>query len=414
MWYKQRHTAKRIWERLKTEWGFTGSYNVVQRYVKQYNAYTRERQSLELEWNAGTAQVDFGEADFDENGVVARKKYLTVSFPYSNNGFCQVFGGETAECVCQGLRDIFNYIGGIPPVLIFDNATGVGRRIGTVIHESQLFSKFRAHHRFTARFCNPRAGYEKGNVERKVGYSRANLFVPMPHFSSITEYNLELLDAHKTKAAEVHYKKNVLISELFEDDKKAFLPLPSKEFNVCRYEWLKADGYGKICLEGKHYYSTRPENGKSQVLVGIRAHTVEILTEMGEILTTHKRQFGENRTDISDYSTTLAELTKKSGAWFNCGLRKEVPDILREYMDAQPREELKTSLKMMNELTVQYGYEAAVSAMKMSAERGSINICDAAVLAARITGYGIDTPPEPGPPLEVYDKAFLCKGGESI
>ncbi len=48
------------------------------------------------------------------NGVCRRMKYLTVSFPYSNDGFTQVFGGETAECVCQGLRNIFEYIGGVP------------------------------------------------------------------------------------------------------------------------------------------------------------------------------------------------------------------------------------------------------------------------------------------------------------
>ncbi|MFR3365847.1 MAG: hypothetical protein ACLTR4_00695 [Gallintestinimicrobium sp.] len=71
-----------------------------------------------------------------------RKKYLTVSFPYSNDGYSQVFGGETAECVCQGLVDIFEFIGGVPPLLIFDNATGVGRRIGDVIHETELFLVF--------------------------------------------------------------------------------------------------------------------------------------------------------------------------------------------------------------------------------------------------------------------------------
>lgn len=98
--------------------------------------------NLELVWDPGPAQVDFGEADFYENGKLVRKKYLTVSFPYSNDGYSQVFGGETAECVCQGLLDIFEFIGGVPPLLIFDNATGVGRRIGDMIHETELFPVF--------------------------------------------------------------------------------------------------------------------------------------------------------------------------------------------------------------------------------------------------------------------------------
>ena len=142
-WRKQHHTAKRVYERLKEEHGYDGSYSVVQRYLKQCRSQQVEKANLELVWDPGPGQVDFGEADFYEEGKLSRKKYLTLSFPYSNNGYSQVFGGETAECVCQGLQDIFEYIGGVPPLLIFDNATGVGRRVGDAVHESELFSRFR-------------------------------------------------------------------------------------------------------------------------------------------------------------------------------------------------------------------------------------------------------------------------------
>lgn len=410
-WRKQHHTAQRVYERLVEEHGYTGSYSIVQRYMKKCRSIQTEKANLELIWDPGPAQVDFGEADFYEAGKLCRKKYLTVSFPYSNDGYSQVFGGETAECVCQGLQDIFEFIGGVPPLLIFDNATGVGRRIGDAIHESELFSRFRAHYHFRVRFCNPYSGWEKGNVERKVDYNRANLFVPVPHFNEIEKYNRKLLARHEKKASELHYKKQIPIRELFEEDRKALLMLPPKRFDVCRYEWLKADGYGKVCMDGKHFYSTRPENANKQVLVGIRAHTVDILTEVGQVVTTHRRAYGDNRTDISDYSTTLAVLMKKSGAWGNSGLRRETPDALRAYMDAQPKEKLKDCLRIMNELTSQYGFQAAASAMEMACTRGSINICDASVLAARITGYGIYTPPEAGPSLVVYDDMFLKEGG---
>ena len=410
-WRKQHHTAQRIYERLTEEHSYTGSYSIVQRYLKKCRSQRVEKANLELVWDPGPAQVDFGEADFYEVGTLIRKKYLTVSFPYSNDGYSQVFGGETAEGVCQGLQDIFEFIGGVPPLLVFDNAAGVGRRVGDAIHESELFSRFRAHYHFRVRFCNPYSGWEKGNVERKVDFNRANLFVPVPHFSEIEKFNEKLLLRHKKKAGELHYKKQVPIRELFEEDRRAFLLLPPKRFNVCRYEWLKADGYGKVCMDGKHFYSTRPENAGQKVLVGIHAHTVEILSDSGQIITTHRRAFGEGRTDISDYSTTLSVLLKNSGAWENSGLRRETPDSLRTYMDAQPKEKLKDCLRIMNELTGQYGFKAAVTAMEMASSRGNINICDASVLAARITGYGIYTPPETGPSLAAYDEAFLKKGG---
>ena len=102
-WRKQHHTAQRIYERLVEEQGYTGSYSVVQRYLKKCRSVQTEKANLELVWDPGPAQVDFGEADFYESGKQIRKKYLTLSFPYSNDGYSQVFGGETAECVCQGL-----------------------------------------------------------------------------------------------------------------------------------------------------------------------------------------------------------------------------------------------------------------------------------------------------------------------
>lgn len=396
-WSKQRHTAKRIHERLQEEYGFTGSYDSVQKFVQKIRADIQTKGTQELVWEPGCAQVDFGEADFHEDTDCVRRKYLTVSFPYSNDGYSQVFRGETAECVCQGLMDIFNYIGGVPYLLVFDNATGVGRRVMDKIHETELFARFRAHYGFQIRFCNPYAGYEKGNVENKVGTTRRNIFVPVPAYHDIEEYNRTLLDKHKKKAAEAHYKKGILISDLFEEDRKHFLALPAKPFNVCRYETYKADGYGKICLDGKHFYSTKPENHNKRVMVGIRAHYIDILEPNGELLVRHMRQYGDARTDLSDYSTSLEILSKNIGAWDNSGFRKDAPELIREYIDNQSRVGRKSSVRLLSDLTKQYGYQAAVRALELAIKGNSVNKSDTAILAARITGYGIDTPPESVP-----------------
>ncbi len=413
-WSKQRHTAKRIHERLQQEYGFPGSYDSVQKFVQRIRADIQTKGSQELVWEPGCAQVDFGEADFNEDTDCVRRKYLTVSFPYSNDGYSQVFRGETAECVCQGLMDIFNYIGGVPALLVFDNATGVGRRVMDKIHETELFARFRAHYGFQIRFCNPYAGYEKGNVENKVGTTRRNLFVPVPTYHDIEEYNRALLDKHEKKASESHYKKGTVISTLFEEDRKHFLPLPSKTFNVCRYETCRADGYGNICLDGRHFYSTKPENHNKRVMIGIRAHYIDILEPDGELLVRHMRQYGNTRTDIRDYRTSLEMLSKNIGAWENSGFRRDAPELIREYIDSQPRVGRRSCVRLLSGLTQQYGYQAAVDALELAIQGNHVNKPDAAILAARITGYGIDTPAEPGPSLKVYDQAFLPgkDGGE--
>lgn len=411
-WHKQHHTASKIHERLCEEYpGSDCSYSIVQRFVKSVREDAMKKASQELVWHPGESQGDFGEADFIERGKTARKKCLTISFPYSNDGFSQVFGGETAECVCQGLKDIFEYINGVPVVIVFDNATGVGRRIGENIRETELFQRFRAHYGFSVRFCNPDSGWEKGNVERKVGYNRSNLFVPVPSYDDIVQYNRKLLDMHGKKAEESHYKKLRPIRELFEEDCKALLPLPARPFNVCRYVWLKADGYGKVCLDGKHNYSTRPELAHQEVLIGIRAHTVDIMDKDGSVIVSHERQYGDQRTDTVDYSTSLAMLMRNVGAWHNSGVREQVPEPVRVALDGQPRQQLKESLKIMHDLSKRYGFDAAIEAMEEAVSHGRLNLCDAAVLAARITGYGLFTLPEAGPPLKVYDDAFLNTGG---
>jgi len=411
-WYKQRHTAKRIHDRLKAESpGYGCAYNAVQRYVKdRLRAQRAQRASQELVWHPGESQSDFGEADFRERGELVRKKYLALSFPFSNNSFSQVFGGEAAECVCQGLKDIFSYIGGVPSVIVFDNATGVGRRVGEVIHEAKLFARMRAHYGFSVRFCNPESGHEKGNVESKVGYTRRNLFVPEPEFDDIEEYNRQLLDLHATKADEDHYRKLLPIRQLFEADRAALMPLPRMPFDAVRYEYIKADGYGKVRLDARHHYSTCPEYGGQEVLVAIRAHTIDILGKDKKLLVRHARQYGLQRSDTCDYRTSLAVLMSNAGAWQNSGIRELVPTALKDAMDSQPRDELRATLRTMHHLTATYSFETALKALEEGLRINRTAFCDAAALAARISGYGLDMAPAHGQDLRVYDELLTGIG----
>ena len=114
------------------------------------------------------------------------------------------------------------------------------------------------------------------------------------------------------------------------------MPLPDRKFNVCRYETLAADGYGKICFDGKHYYSTCPEySGKRDILVGIRAHYIDIYDTQGNIMVRHLRAYEDIRTDVTDYATTVSMLMHRCGAWHNSGVHREVTNPLREYLTMQ-------------------------------------------------------------------------------
>ena len=234
---KQRHTAWRVYTRLKEEnKEFDVSYRTVSNYVRERKTqvFGDQKGFIPLQHKAGEGQVDFGHADFIENGTRKSGTYLNVSFPYSNSGYLQLYRGESFECLGEGLKAIFEHIGGVPSRLWFDNASIM---VTKVLNEGERdltdsFLRFKSHYRFQHVFCNKGAGNEKGSVEAKVGYHRRNLLVPMPKFDNIDEYNNDLLRRADNDQNRVHYKKKVLISKLFEKDLENLLSLPSVPLDV--------------------------------------------------------------------------------------------------------------------------------------------------------------------------------------
>lgn len=163
---KQRHTAERVHDGLVAERRADVSLSTVERYVREAKAQRARglEQYLDLDWAPGEAQADFGEADFYVRGMRTPLSYSVLTFPHSNVGFAQLFPGENAECVCQALRNVFEYVGGVPVKIVFDNAAGVGRRVGEKVRTTGLFEARSAHYGFRYRFCNPRSGNEKGSL----------------------------------------------------------------------------------------------------------------------------------------------------------------------------------------------------------------------------------------------------------
>lgn len=414
-WKKQRHTAVRVYERLRDEHGYTGSYETVQKRVKAIRRELKQtRQSndkenayLPLEWAPGTMQVDFGTVEVTVDGERERWHELVVSFPHSNAGYAQLFRGETAECVCYGLQAVFTHIGGVPHTVIFDNAAGVGRKVMGEVHRTDLFGRFELHYGFQSRFCNPYSGHEKGSVERKVFTERSHLFVPVPEVKDIVKFNEALLEKSAVLNDKEHYRKGVNQCELFEDDLEALQNLPGKPFHCCRYLVRRTNRYGHIQLDGNHFYSTKPELAQMEVTVELGAHLVRILDASGGLVAEHPRMFGSRRTESIDQSTTLAVLQQRPGAWEQSGVRGAVPDILQAYIDSAAGKERCHALKLLNELNAEFGFDTAVQAMTTSLERGCLDYDNTLVLATRLAEDNVQMPVHEGPSLRVYDLYLL-------
>lgn len=363
---KQRHTARRIWQRLKVECDLDVSESTVEKYVRRLKQQVSgfQEEYLELEWSPGEAQVDFGEADFDLQGLRTRLSYFVVSFPYSNMGFAQLFPAETAECVCEGLTRIFEHIGGVPNRIVFDNATGVGRRIGEEIRTTELFRRCACHYDFDYSFCNPYSGHEKGNVENKVGTIRRNLFVPVPRIWNLDSYNAKLLAKCSELSDKAHYKKNTCEADLFCEDKAALIGLPKARFACVRDVVVKANKCGAIKVDGPHYYSVDPKYNRCSLIARLGAYTVEIYDEKGSFICSHPRSFGSCPTNTKNPATQLNYLCSKSGAWRNSQVRASLPQELREHLDSLSSESLKENLRILRDSNASFGWDAMVGAAK--------------------------------------------------
>lgn len=125
-------------------------------------------------------------------GVVTRMRHFVLDFPYSNIGPSRLMPGENAECTCQALRNLFEWLGGVPERIVYDNAAGVGRKWFDRIRLTRLFQAFQAHYGFEYAFRNPYSGHEKGGVEARVGAVRRRLFVPVPGVWNLDSFNLRL------------------------------------------------------------------------------------------------------------------------------------------------------------------------------------------------------------------------------
>src|SRR5450432_172317 len=193
---KQRHTAQRIFERLRDERGFSGGYTIVREYVAQATLRAREM-FVPLSHRPGHAQVDFGEADGYIAGKKVRFHYLCMDLPHSDGCFVKAYPAETAESFCDGHVAAFDFFGGVPQSILYDNTRLAVARIvkGGKRLRSQMFAELQSHYLFEDKFGRPGKGNDKGKVEGLVGFVRRNFMTPLPVADSFDALNARFLDA---------------------------------------------------------------------------------------------------------------------------------------------------------------------------------------------------------------------------
>ena len=188
--HKQRHTAKRIFDRLRDEYGFTGGYTIVKDYVREQGLRSREV-FVPLSHSPGHAQADFGEAMAVIGGALRKIHFLAFDLPHSDGCFVAAYPAETTEAFCDGHNAAFAFFGGVPRSILYDNTKlAVARILGDGKRQrTRVFTELQSHYLFEDRFGRPGKGNDKGKVEGLVGFIRRNFLVPVPRAESFAALN---------------------------------------------------------------------------------------------------------------------------------------------------------------------------------------------------------------------------------
>ena len=310
---KQRHTAKRIFDRLRAEKGYTGGYTMVKEAVRAWKDVTKEV-FVPLSHPPGEAQVDFGFAYVDVAGERQQVALFVMSLPYPDALYIQAFPRECTEAFLEGHNRAFRFIGGVPRKIRYDNSKIAVAKI-TGSRERQVtkeFQRLQSHYLFETQFCLVRRANEKGHVECLVDFCRANFLVPVPKEASLVELNETLEERCRTDLERQLWGKKATKAVLLGDERAAFLPLPAQECEARRVTQANANSLSLVQFDTNRY-SVPVKYAHRQITVVATVDDVKLVFE-DRLIARHRRHWGRKQY-FYDPIHYLALLERKPGAF---------------------------------------------------------------------------------------------------
>jgi transposase len=284
---KQYHTDKRIWQRLQQE-GFSGGYTIVKDAVREIKKHNKEV-FMPLSHRPGEAQVDFGHAVVKMAGKLRKIAFFVMTLPYSDAFFVMAFDHECTEVFWEGHVRAFEFFGGVPGRITYDNSkVMISKIIGSRKRRLTLgFLQLVSHYLFDYHFCLVRRAHEKGVVEGIVKFARLNFMVPVPQVRDFAELNEYLWAMCRDDLDRRLWGKKTIKAQLLKDDQAAFGKLPSVPFNACRVEKTSADSESLVRFD-KNDYSVPMEYAHHEIVA--RGYTDRLeLCHQDKVVAAHDR-----------------------------------------------------------------------------------------------------------------------------
>jgi transposase len=317
---KQRHTARRIWQRLVAEHGAQLAEVTVSRYVARRRVELGgdgvEVMVPQTHPPGAEAEVDFGEFQALLAGVLTTCWLFVMRLSCSGRAFHVAFVTQAQEAFLEGHVLALQHFGAVPGRIRYDNLKPAVIRVckGRDRQESERFVALRSHYGFDSFFCRPGkdGSHEKGGVEGEIGRFRRRHLVPIPRVASLTELNELIAAADALDDARVITGRTVTVSAAFATEGPALAPLPAEEvFDTTRLLRPRVDIKARICVR-QRFYSVPARYVGRRLPTRLGATTVEVM-DGATVVARHERAVAKYA-EVLVLDHYLEVLTTKPGA----------------------------------------------------------------------------------------------------
>jgi len=384
---KQRHTARRIWQRIVAEMPERAVAEVtVRRYV-------RERKQ-ELGWSTRTvcvpqsygpgqeAQVDWYEAWAELAGAPTPLQVFSMRSMASGGAFHRAYRRATQQAFLEAHEHAFEYFQGVFRLLRYDNLKAAVKKIlrGYQREETARFIAFRSHWRFQSEFCSPYQAHDKGGIESEAGYFRRNHWVPIPKARDLDDLNAHLLAAcHQDERRQIGGHSRP-VGALMIEERARLLPLAESGFELAELSFPRVDGLGCVRVR-TNLYSVPAKAGKT-VEVRLYPGYVEVRDE-GRCIARHERSY-ERHQQVLELEHYLDVLERKPGAlagakpllaWRQRGLWPESYDrLLSELIGRNGKQSGTRQMIQVLNLIKQHGHQRVRAAVEEALSLGCSDV----------------------------------------
>jgi transposase len=348
---KQKHTAKRIYDRLVEECAFIGGESTIRRKVRTMKERIPEA-FVPLEYDPGEAlQIDWGVGVIYLKGKKHKVNLFCARLCKSEASIVFAFERQNEESFLEGLCKVFSFFKGVTRRVMFDNAKiAVKEGFGTHAVVQKRYGMLAAHYGFETVFCNPASGNEKGLVEGLVGWCRRNILVPIPHVDVLSDLDGLLLRRCVKYLDHTVRGKNASMGELLCLERESLLSLPGYQFDTSRSTQARVDSYCTVRFDTNNYSVPVAHCGHG---VSVKGYGNEVkVYYRGIEIAAHTRCYEKQQT-IYDLAHYLPLLERKPRSLLNAKpVRNNLPPEMLSWMSGLSAKEVMAVLRLCADMGI--------------------------------------------------------------